>query len=157
MMAAPTNGMVADRDPASGKFLPGNRGGGRPVGSKDKQSRLRDLILDHALGRTEDGKIRAVDTLERVREEDPTAYLKLVSSTLPKNPSPRATTGGLTLAALIQVLDQQPAKLIDARVIESPVIAAVEPVDEKLLDSGDDDDPDPDDGDEDPDDDESEN
>lgn len=142
-MSANGTGIIVEADKVEhrdvrGRFTKGWKGGGRPQGSLDKALAIRELVFAHALGKTEDGKIRAVDALERVREQDPTAYLKLISSTMPKSLAPRAATGNLTLAALIQVLDQQPARLVDARVIETPAIAA--PDEELLGDDGDDDD-----------------
>ena len=130
---------------ARGRFTKGWRGGGRPQGSLDKALAIRELVIQHALSRTPEGKTHVQDALERLHDSDPKSYMKIVDGVLPKNLAPRAATGGLTLAALIRILDQQPARIVDARVIETPAIAA--PVDELLDDDdgGDDDDGDDDD------------
>ena len=153
-MATPETGVIAGRDPQTGRFLKGNRG--KPVGVRDKAVRIRELVIQHALSRTPEGKTHVQDALERLHDSDPKSYMKVVDGVLPKNLAPRTATSQLTLAALISVLDQQPARLIDARVVATPAIAAPA-VDEELLDQDDGDDSDDEDGDDDPDDDESEN
>lgn len=61
-----------------GRFLPGTTCGGRPKGSRNKLGEafveaLHDDFLAHGPA-----------TIARVREEDPTAYVKVCASLLPK-------------------------------------------------------------------------
>jgi hypothetical protein len=68
-----------ERDPMSGRFLPGNSGagGGRPRGSRNRlgQQFVDDLCLDwQAHGRA---------VITAVRNSDPSAYLKVVAQLLP--------------------------------------------------------------------------
>jgi hypothetical protein len=60
------------------RFKPGNPGGGRPAGARNKLNTrfLEDLLQDWQ----EHGK-RAI---ELMRVEDPSAYVRVVASTLPK-------------------------------------------------------------------------
>lgn len=79
---APLAGL-ADAAPAAvrddqGRFLTGNNGGGRPVGSRNK---LTDTFLTAI---ADDFAANGVDAIARVREADPAIYLKLVSSLLPR-------------------------------------------------------------------------
>jgi hypothetical protein len=69
---------MADRDPENGRFLPGNIGGGRPKGSRNKLAEhfLEALAQDFA----EHGRAAIV----ACRAEKPTEYVKVVASLLPK-------------------------------------------------------------------------
>lgn len=60
-------------------FAPGNRKGGRPVGSRNKLGEvflkaLHEDFLDHG-----------VETIRKARIEDPVAYIKIIASLLPKD------------------------------------------------------------------------
>jgi len=62
-----------------GRFVTGNIGGGRPKGSRNKlgEQFIEDLYADW--------QKHGVKTLERVRDEKPDQYLKVVASILPKD------------------------------------------------------------------------
>ena len=65
-------------DPKSGRFLPGNNlSKGRPKGARNK---LGEQFLE-AL--QEDFEANGVAAIQRVREEKPDAYLKVIASLLP--------------------------------------------------------------------------
>lgn len=69
-----------DQDPKTGVFLKGKKGGpGRPKGSRAKlgEAFLADL---HA-----DWKEHGPETIEKVRTERPSDYMKVVASILPKD------------------------------------------------------------------------
>ena len=71
--------MMADRDPETGRFLPGNRGnGGRPKGSRNKlgEQFLADLHEEWE----ENGKT----VIAAVRKDKPDVLLKVIASILPK-------------------------------------------------------------------------
>ena len=62
----------------TGQFLPGNAMGGRPKGSRNLLA--EDFLADlHA-----DWKVGGKGAIQRVRDEKPDQYLKVVASTLPK-------------------------------------------------------------------------
>lgn len=68
-----------EQEPGSGRFLPGNTGGaGRPKGARNKlgEAFLKALSTDF----DEHG----IDAIKTVREEDPSTYVKVVASLLPK-------------------------------------------------------------------------
>jgi hypothetical protein len=69
---------MADRDPESGRFLPGNIGGGRPRGSRN---RLGERFLDdlYVLWESDGAKV-----LREARENKPMEFAKMVASLLPK-------------------------------------------------------------------------
>jgi hypothetical protein len=62
----------------TGRFLTGNNGGGRPVGSRN---RLTDAFLSAI---ADDFAANGANAIGKVRSTDPTAYLKLVSSLVPR-------------------------------------------------------------------------
>lgn len=71
---------VPEKDPKTGRFLPGNNGGpGRSPGSRNKlgEAFLEDMLADW----TEHG----AETIEKVREEKPDVYVKVVASILPRD------------------------------------------------------------------------
>jgi hypothetical protein len=68
----------AVKRPHSGQFKPGNRLGGRPVGSRN---RLTEVALQ-MLG--ENFAEHGAETIERVRREKPHVYLQVVASLLPR-------------------------------------------------------------------------
>ena len=135
---APDNNATTAPYTEKGKpgFLKGNPG--RLKGHKDKRNRLRDLMLDFSLGKTASGAIRFKDALRRVFDDDPEAFLKLVGRWVPPPAdSQRVATSQLTLAALIQVLDQPTGRIVDARVIEALPLATDECTDGDVSDDGD--------------------
>lgn len=62
-----------------GRFVTGNIGGGRHKGSRNK---LGEQFIDDLYA---DWQANGVETLQRVREEKPDQYLKVVASILPKD------------------------------------------------------------------------
>lgn len=63
-----------------GRFVPGNNGGrGRPKGSRNKLGEA--FVADLLASWEENGP----ETIERVREERPQDYLKVIASILPKD------------------------------------------------------------------------
>ena len=63
---------------ASGRFLTGNSGGGRPKGSRN---RLSDVLLSTIV---EDFAEHGSEVVARLRQHDPATYLRLVSSLVPR-------------------------------------------------------------------------
>jgi hypothetical protein len=68
----------ADRDETSGRFLPGNKRGGRPKGSRDRHS--RNFLNAFA----DDFEQHGVQVIAKVREEQPATYLKIACDLLPR-------------------------------------------------------------------------
>ena len=69
-----------ERDPKTGAFLKGKKGGpGRPKGNRNKlgEAFLADMH--------DDWLVNGVDVIQRVREEKPDVYLKTVASILPRD------------------------------------------------------------------------
>jgi hypothetical protein len=67
------------KDPKTGRFLPGNSGfGGRPKGARNK------LGEEFIQALYESFQERGAETIEKVRSEDPTQYVKVIASLLPK-------------------------------------------------------------------------
>lgn len=69
---------IPEKDPATGRFLTGNIGGGRPKGSRNALSEafvqaLHDSFVEHG-----------AETIETVRTEKPDQYLKVIASLVPK-------------------------------------------------------------------------
>jgi len=66
------------KDEETGRFLTGNIGGGRTKGARNKlgEAFLEDMLVDWQAN----GKV----AIERVRDEKPDQYLKVVASILPK-------------------------------------------------------------------------
>ena len=70
--------MAPQRDPTTGQFLPGNRGGGRPKGAKDKVStKLVSLMTDLMESRGE-------ELISRVADSDPAAALAILTRIVPQ-------------------------------------------------------------------------
>lgn len=66
------------RDPITGHFLPGNSGGGRPKGSKDKVSqKLVDLMTD-LMDR------RGHEMLERIADSNPSDAMAILTRIIPQ-------------------------------------------------------------------------
>jgi hypothetical protein len=69
----------ADRDKASGRFLPGNSGfGGRPKGSRNRHS--ENFLAAFA----SDFEKHGPEVIAKVREEQPAQYLKIAADLLPR-------------------------------------------------------------------------
>ena len=70
--------MAPERDPTTGQFLPGNKGGGRPRGAKDKVStKLVNLMTDLMESRGE-------ELISRVADSDPAAALAILTRIVPQ-------------------------------------------------------------------------
>jgi hypothetical protein len=65
------------RDPASGRFLPGNIGGGRPKGSRGK---LSERFISDLYERWEQS---GAQVLKTVAETDPVALMRVVAGLIP--------------------------------------------------------------------------
>ncbi|WP_336980936.1 hypothetical protein [Altererythrobacter fulvus] len=68
---------VAERD-GQGRFLSGNNGGGRKKGSRN---RLTETFLAAIEG---DFAEHGADALEKLRTDDPAAYLRIIASLVPR-------------------------------------------------------------------------
>lgn len=68
---------VAERD-GQGRFLSGNNGGGRKKGSRN---RLTETFLAAIEG---DFAEHGADVLEKLRTDDPAAYLRIIASLVPR-------------------------------------------------------------------------
>ena len=79
---APLAGLAGDVSPpargADGRFLSGNSGGGRPKGSRN---RLTEVFMSAI---ADDFAQHGADAIERIRREDPTAYVRIVGSFVPR-------------------------------------------------------------------------
>ena len=77
--AAVTDSKLPPAKGTDGRFLPGNNGGGgRPFGARNKLSEafLSALATDF--------ERHGADVIERVRQDKPDAYLKVVASIMPQ-------------------------------------------------------------------------
>src|SRR5215469_6974149 len=72
------NKALDGRDAKTGRFLTGNNGGGRKVGSRNK---LTTEFLDDLYAKWQQ---HGPDVLERVIRDDPAAFLRTVAQLLPK-------------------------------------------------------------------------
>jgi hypothetical protein len=71
--------MPRDKDPKTGRFLPGNSGfGGRPKGSRNR------LAEDFVSQLSDDFRNHGRAAIESFRTEDPAAYVKTIASLCPK-------------------------------------------------------------------------
>lgn len=69
-----------ERDPETGRFLPGNSGfGGRPKGSRNKLGEAFTLAL------YEDFQQHGVAAIQECREAKPDQYLKVIAGLMPKD------------------------------------------------------------------------
>jgi len=66
------------RDPVSGQFLPGNSGGGRPKGSKDKVSQKLVTLMTELMEK------RGEELIGRVADDDPAAALAILTRIVPQ-------------------------------------------------------------------------
>ena len=72
------NNALEGRDAKTGRFITGNNGGGRKLGSRNK---LTTEFLDDLYAKWQK---HGPDVLERVIRDDPAAFLRTVAQTLPK-------------------------------------------------------------------------
>ena len=95
--------VVPAKDPESGRFVTGNNGGGRPKGSRNKlgEQFIEDLLTSW--------QASGPDAIQRVIDEKPDQYLKVVASLMPKDMNVNINqTDGMTddqLIARIRSLD----------------------------------------------------
>ena len=66
------------RDPVTGQFLPGNVGGGRPKGSKDKVSQKLVTLMTELMDK------RGEELIGRVADDDPAAALAILTRIVPQ-------------------------------------------------------------------------
>ena len=78
-MSDNTNALAPQKDPETGRFVTGNSGGGRPVGARNKLGEAFIRALHDSF--TEQG----ADAIQRVIDEKPEQYLKVIASLLPKD------------------------------------------------------------------------
>lgn len=69
---------ASGKDHRTGRFLPGNAGGGRPKGARNK------LGEEFLAALQEDFTANGKGVIEKVRAERPHEYLKIVASLMPK-------------------------------------------------------------------------
>ena len=81
-------------------FQPGNPGGGRPKGSRNK---LGEAFTDALY---EDFQQHGVEAIQKVRAEDPSAYVRVIAGLLPKKVE-------ITENPLESMNDDELARLID--------------------------------------------
>ena len=70
---------LPQKDETTGRFVTGNRGGGRPKGSRNKLAEA--FITDMQA----DWEANGASVIETVRSERPDVYLKVVASILPRD------------------------------------------------------------------------
>jgi hypothetical protein len=66
------------RDPITGHFLPGNSGGGRPKGSKDKVSQKLVNLMTDLMDR------RGEEMLERIADSNPSDAMAILTRIIPQ-------------------------------------------------------------------------
>ena len=66
------------RDPITGHFLPGNKGGGRPKGSKDKVSQKLVGLMTDLMER------RGEELIERIADNNPSDALAILTRIVPQ-------------------------------------------------------------------------
>ena len=66
------------RDPITGHFLPGNSGGGRPKGSKDKVSQKLVNLMTDLMDR------RGEELLERIADSNPSDAMAILTRIIPQ-------------------------------------------------------------------------
>ena len=75
------NGNTNGRDPVTGRFARGWKGGGRPKGRKTKVVTTDDVVIEHALSRDPtdpENRKRLETVLDRLACDRPAEYLRLV-------------------------------------------------------------------------------
>jgi len=91
---------IAEQDPKTGRFLPGNSGfTGRPKGARNKLG--EDFIQSMYEDFTEHGKV----AIQTVREDRPQDYIKVIASLLPKDIN-LSLTASETFTRMIELMDQ---------------------------------------------------
>lgn len=92
---------------ASGKFITGNNGGGRPKGSRNK---LSEVLLSAVV---DDFAAFGADALAQLRQKDPATYLRLVASLVPRElilqreEAPAVDYAELSEAEVVRLLQEQ--------------------------------------------------
>lgn len=90
---------MSDKDPDTGRFLPGNSGfSGRPKGSRN---RLGEQFLSDLQADWEEHGAKAI---EETRIQKPAEYVKVVASLLPKEMVVTTATDGMTESQMEQAL-----------------------------------------------------
>ena len=125
----------ADRDEATGRFLPGNTGtgGGRPRGSRNRLG--EQFIEDLRCAWIEHG----VEALRRTAEEEPAQFVRVVASLLPRDLNINATVGVNAENALqnfrmaVEILGNKPPASLPKVVWAHPTMQAVISSSEKIL------------------------
>lgn len=117
------------RDPVSGQFLPGNCGGGRPKGSKDKVSQKLVTLMTELMDR------RGEELIGRVADDDPAAALAILTRIVPQAELQRIFLGAdeadkkqsdITIRLVQQVQDNQSLTSDDTpRLVEGELVDEV--------------------------------
>jgi hypothetical protein len=91
------------------KFQPGNRAGGRPAGARNRLSKrlLEDLLVDWE----EHGPA----AIEIMRREDPSAYVRVMVSTLPKEFTVETALADLSDDDIDNLIGQIKNHMLEAR------------------------------------------
>lgn len=91
---------------SDGRFLTGNSGGGRPKGSRN---RLTEVFMSAI---ADDFAQNGADAIERIRREDPTAYVRIVGSFVPRElvvqreSEPAYDLDSLSFSEFMELLEQ---------------------------------------------------
>ena len=83
----PNDNLPSGRDPATGLFVPGNKGGtGRPIGARKKLSSKFVMAMLEAFEEIDaaSGYECGLIAIRRVRDEDPTTYIRALASFMPR-------------------------------------------------------------------------
>ena len=118
------------RDPVSGQFLPGNCGGGRPKGSKDKVSQKLVTLMTELMDK------RGEELIGRVADDDPAAALAILTRIVPQAELQRIFLGGnedekqqkdITIRLVQQVAEDNQALTSDdtPRLVEGELVDEV--------------------------------
>src|SRR5262249_33667098 len=121
------NGITRPLQGPDGRFLPGNPGGGRTLGSRNK---LAGEVLDTFLA---DFKVHGAAALVKVREERPSDYWRIATQLLPNEvllqamvsvePGPLDGMSPDEMRSLLSTIRALRAKQIDAAV-SCPVVGS---------------------------------
>jgi hypothetical protein len=113
----------AGKDPKTGRFVTGNSGGGRKLGTR------RDLELALVDAVVRDFAEHGETTIERVRQEDPATYMRIAAGLLPKdvNVNVRSDLGIDSLVQRVRELAARGAGRAEAPVARIPQIIDQEP------------------------------
>ena len=103
-----TTGLKPGYRIADGRFAPGNAGGpGRPRGSRHK---LAESLLEAVV---RDFERHGAAAIERVRQEDPAAYFRVVAQLVPKEVGLTGVDGGPPMFRVISNVSKAPGDLAD--------------------------------------------